>query len=65
MTIDIDAVVKAIRLVAPVPAIARAIYDQAKPLFEGTDQAALQAAYDVAWSDARRDHADFQQEMKG
>jgi len=65
MKIDIDAVVKAMSLVSPVPAIVKAIYDQAKPLFDGADQDTLKAAYDAAWAGAQRDHTEFQKEMKG
>lgn len=65
MKITVDAVIQAMSLVSPVPAIVKAIYDQAKPLFDGADQDTLKAAYDAAWAGAQQDHADFQREMKG
>ena len=65
MKLGINEVIQAINLVSPAPAIVKAIYEQAKPLFDGADQDALKRAYDVAWAGAQRDHADFQNEMKG
>lgn len=62
----LDFAIGALNIVIPGgPAMVKAIYDQAKPLFEGADQETLKAAYEAAWAGAQKDHADFQREMKG
>lgn len=65
MKITVDAVIQAMSLVSAAPALLKAIYEQALPLFQGGDQATLKAAYDAAWAGAKQDHTDFQKEMKG
>lgn len=63
MKIDLNAVIQAMSLVSPVPALVKAIYDNAVPLFTGADQDTLKAAYDKAWAGAQQDHADFQRDF--
>lgn len=61
----LDFAIQAMNAVVPGgPDMVKAIYDQAKPLFDGSDQDTLKEAYDAAWAGAQQDHADLQREMR-
>lgn len=60
--ITISTVLQLIRLAEGAAPVIQAIYDSAKPLLSGADQAELQKAYDAAFERAKGYHEELQGE---